>query len=607
MGALAGAPLSVGAAPRRALATIRRGRAFGGRRPNERPLRLQQGDNFRKGPHIMNIPRKAARKRKAPPPAAPSRRAETLFSAGVQCHQAGRLAEAERAYRLALAADPNYLPALNNLGMIAPPGEKEALFRKALELRPDYVDSHVNLAGALAAADDAEGAVSHYRQALLLRPDWVEVRFALGRLFQMRKQLVEAAECFQHCVSLKPDFVPAVFNLGCVFALAGIAHGSKEADKFAIKWFQRAVELAPDLEPANFHLAKLLEDAGRFAEARPFRDSVARPLPLEIVPAPEHRRSLLILCTPSSANTPFRNLLPAQVNSLITWHIDYATDEQQASLPPFDLAFNAVGNADWDAQCFDRAASFARHCARPLLNPPERVARTRRDMMPALLAGIPDVVAAQVARLSREEIKVGGLRERLEREGLACPLIVRPFGHQGGVGVILAETAADLEAISFDDAEFYYFIQYWDYRGLDGYFRKYRTVFVDWQPHHYHLAISKDWLVHYFSAEMLSVPWKQAEERRFLEHPVEVLGARAAAAVAAIGQRLDMDYAGIDYTVLTDGRVLVFEGNATMSVYFPQEPEYAYKTEHVQAILTAFEDMMERRIKDPRVPKPSAA
>ncbi len=58
--------------------------------------------------------------------------------------------------------------------------------------------------------------------------------------------------------------------------------------------------------------------------------------------------------------------------------------------------------------------------------------------MPALLAGVPDAMAARVARLSREEIKVGALRERLEREGLACPLIVRPFGHQGGVGAILA-------------------------------------------------------------------------------------------------------------------------------------------------------------------------
>lgn len=554
----------------------------------------------------MSIPRKAARRRN-PPPAAPSPRAETLFSAAVRCHQAGRLAEAEKAYRLALAADPSHVPAINNLGMMASAGEKEALFRKALKLRPDYVDSHVNLAGALAAAGDDEGAISHYRQALLLRPDWVEVRFALGRLFQRRKQLVEAAKCFQQCVSLKPDFVPAIFNLGCVFALAGISNGSKEADKFAIEWFQRAVALAPDLEPANFHLAKLLEDAGRFTEARPFRDRVARPLSLEIIPAPEHRRSLLILCTPSSGNTPFRNLLPVQTNSLITWHIDYATDEQQASLPPFDLAFNALGNADWNGEGFDRAVRFARQSARPLLNAPERVARTRRDMMPALLAGIPDVVAAPVARLSREEIKTGGLRERLEAKGLTCPLIVRPFGHQGGIGVVLAETDADIEAMSFDDAEFYYFIKYYDYRGLDGYFRKYRTVFVDRRPHHYHLAISKDWLVHYFSADMLAVPWKQAEERRYLEHPAEALGARAAAAVEAIGQRLDMDYAGIDYTVLSDGRVLVFEANATMSVYFPQEPEYAYKTAHVQTILTAFEDMMERRIQAPRVPKPSAA
>lgn len=541
-----------------------------------------------------------------PPPPAPSRRADALFATGLQCHQAGRLAEAERAYRLALAADPNHVPVLNNLGMIAPAAEKAALFRRALALRPDYVDSHVNLAGLLANAGDLDGAVSHYRQALLARPDWVDVHFALGRLFQRRHQLAEAAECFQRCVSLKPDFAPAVFNLGCVFALAGITNGSKDADKFAIEWFRRAVELAPDLEPANFHLAKLLEDAGRFAEARPYRERVARPLAIEITPAPEHRRSLLILCTPSSANTPFRNLLPARTNSLITWHIDYATDAQQAALPPFDLAFNAVGNADWDGECFERTTSFARQYAQPLLNPPDRIARTRRDLMPALLAGIPDVVAAPVARLSREEIGSGDLIARLEKEGLAFPIIVRPFGHQGGIGVILAETPADLAAMTFDDAEFYYFIQYVDYRGADGFFRKYRTVFVDRKPHHYHLAISRDWLVHYFSADMLSNPGKQAEERRFLETPVEALGPRAAAAVAAIGERLDMDYAGIDYTVLADGRVLVFEGNATMSVYFPHEPEYAYKTAHVQAVLDAFEAMMERRIGPARVPKPAA-
>jgi tetratricopeptide (TPR) repeat protein len=571
-------------------------------------LFARDGATFsRKGLRILNVPRKKSGKRNSRRPAIGSRRADQLFAVGLQCHQAGRLVEAEKAYRLALQAAPNNAPVLNNLGMIAPPGEKAALFHKALELRPNYIEAHINLAGFLAAQGDADGAISHYRLALLQRPDWAEGHFALGRLLQSRGRLLEAAECLQRCVNLKPDFVPAVFSLGCVFALAGLSLGSKDADNFAITWFRRTVELAPDLEDANFHLAKLLEDAGRFAEARPFRDRVSRPLPLEIAPAPEHRRIVLILCTPSSANTPFRKLLPERVNSLITWHIDYATDEQQEALPPYDVAFYTVGNPDWDGECFDRAVSFARQRHRPMLNAPERIARTRRDLLPQLLAGIPDVVVAPIVRLSREEIKGAGLQARLEREGLAWPLIVRPFGHQGGVGVSLARAPADLEAMSFEEAEFYYFIQYWDYRSPDGYYRKYRSVFVDRQPYHYHLAISRDWLVHYFSADMLSEPWKREEERQFLEHSTEALGARAATAVAAIGQRLDLDYAGIDYTVLPDGRVLVFEGNATMSVYFPEEPEYAYKTDHVQAILTGFEEMMERKIQAPRAPKPSRA
>ena len=212
-------------------------------------------------------------------------------------------------------------------------------------------------------------------------------------------------------MSLKPDFVPAVFNLGCVFALAGIANGSKEATNSPSSGSNGPSSSRPIWSPPTSTSQNCSNTTGRFAEARPFRRTE---LPVrfrfEIVPGARTSAQPAVSSAPrSSANTPFRNLLPAQApNSLITWHIDYAT-EQQASLPPFDLAFNAVGNADWDAQCFDRAASFARQCARPLLNAPERVARTRRDMMPVLQAGVPDVMAARVARLSREEIKVGRL------------------------------------------------------------------------------------------------------------------------------------------------------------------------------------------------------
>jgi glutathione synthase/RimK-type ligase-like ATP-grasp enzyme len=130
----------------------------------------------------------------------------------------------------------------------------------------------------------------------------------------------------------------------------------------------------------------------------------------------------------------------------------------------------------------------------------------------------------------------------------------------------------------------------------DGYFRKYRIVFVDREPYAYHLAISPQWMVHYVSAEMTTNPWKLDEERRFLENTSEALGERAAKAIAAIGRRLDLDYAGIDFTLLADGRVLVFEANATMLIH-PESPDgvLAHKNAFVQRIVDAFEQLQDSR------------
>jgi hypothetical protein len=121
-------------------------------------------------------------------------------------------------------------------------------------------------------------------------------------------------------------------------------------------------------------------------------------------------------------------------------------------------------------------------------------------------------------------------------------------------------------------------------------------VFVDRVPLPYHLAISPQWMVHYFSADMLAHPWKLEEERRFLEDPRAALGACATDALVAIGQRLDLDYGGVDYTVLPDGRVLVFEANATMLVHREAvDGVLAHKNGFVERIVDAFEQMQVAR------------
>jgi len=134
-----------------------------------------------------------------------------------------------------------------------------------------------------------------------------------------------------------------------------------------------------------------------------------------------------------------------------------------------------------------------------------------------------------------------------------------------------------------------------DFRSSDSWFRKYRMVFIDRKPYPCHLAISKNWMVHYASAEMESFRWKLDEERRFLKDPESFFGAACMSSLESIGKAIDLDYAGIDFSILRDGRILVFEANPTMLVH----PENIsgpldHKNEYVYRIQERFEEMLRR-------------
>lgn len=67
-----------------------------------------------------------------------------------------------------------------------------------------------------------------------------------------------------------------------------------------------------------------------------------------------------------------------------------------------------------------------------------------------------------------------------------------------------------------------------------------------------------------------------------------------ARALAAIGQRLGLDYAGIDFSGLPDQRLLVFEANAPMLVHPEPEAMFAYRNEAVARIRVAFAALLDR-------------
>ncbi len=99
---------------------------------------------------------------------------EQTLAEGTRLHQAGRLAEAERAYRQVLATHPNHPHALHQLGMLAMQARQFdaaiTLLRRALQVAPTQPAFHANLGEAYRHAGQPGPAAESYRRALELNP-----------------------------------------------------------------------------------------------------------------------------------------------------------------------------------------------------------------------------------------------------------------------------------------------------------------------------------------------------------------------------------------------------------------------------------------------------
>ena len=375
----------------------------------------------------------------------------------------------------------------------------------------------------------------------------------------------------------------------CTVATGYFMKGEHET---AARWYELALLLDPDLAIAHQNLAAIHAEAGRSEEAQSCRDRAYR-LQRVFVESVEGagealRRVLILYAGGSPGNVPVETLLPTASCSRIKYAIDYAAEEEDGALPPYDLVFNAIGEPDVAAPLAGRLERFAARCDRPLLNSPAAVMRTGRHLLPALLGDIEGVLVPPCLHFERAPASRAELAGLLARAGVSLPLLSRPAASHGGQELARSEDLATLEE-RLRAAGAGYLTQFHDYRSADGHYRKYRMIFIDREPLPYHLAVSAHWMVHYHSAGTGDDARWIAEERRFLEDPHAVLGEAAMSALAAIGSRLDLDYGGIDFSLLPDGRLLVFEANATMLIHFERgNGPLAHKNVHVQRIVDAF-------------------
>lgn len=103
------------------------------------------------------------------------RSAVAWYNEGVALEAAGKAEAAER-YRQALALDPSYSAAHNNLGNLLAKGNRIndaiAEYREAVRANGANAEAHCSLARALTVTGRARDAAEEFRAALALRPDW---------------------------------------------------------------------------------------------------------------------------------------------------------------------------------------------------------------------------------------------------------------------------------------------------------------------------------------------------------------------------------------------------------------------------------------------------
>jgi glutathione synthase/RimK-type ligase-like ATP-grasp enzyme len=361
--------------------------------------------------------------------------------------------------------------------------------------------------------------------------------------------------------------------------------------------YEAALRVDSDHAQAHQGLGAVLSDLGDRTAAREhfaigFRNHAVSTLPYRGTKPPVR---LLQLVSSGGGNIPtaaFLDDCSFQTTVVVADHLD-----PQASLPPHQLIFNAIGDADLCQPALEAATRLMARATVPVINDPRAVMKTGRIDNAVRLRDVPGVVTARTTAMPRALLAGSDGVAALARHGHVFPLLLRSPGYHTGRNFIQVGNADELSAAAASlPGDELLVIEYLDARGRDGNARKYRVMMIAGEIYPLHLAISGNWKVHYFTSDMAEQPDYRAEEAVFLGDMRAALGDKAMHALHGIRDALGLDYAGIDFGLSPDGDLLLFEANATMVIAVPGPDErWAYRREAIGGVIDAVVAMILRK------------
>lgn len=263
---------------------------------------------------------------------------------------------------------------------------------------------------------------------------------------------------------------------------------------------------------------------------------------------------------------------------------------KQADISHYKCYLNLITEPENNDRVLDTLKKVLRGKHGRVVNRPEAVMRTTRDQVAKLLSGIDGLIVPRAIRLRAS--KPGAARSMVDKAGFNFPLIVREFGTHTGKIVGLFDAPDALDGLAPGD---YLATEFVDFQSADGLYRKGRVYYFGPTRIFRHLLISDQWNVHTAQRKTLMAqrPDLIAEERALFDDPGGAFPPSVIAIFEAVRARMPIDFFGMDFGVMPDGRLVLFEANATMN-FFPlwEDPNFMYIQQCLRPAHRAFRAML---------------
>ena len=463
------------------------------------------------------------------------------------------------------------------------PAARLAELDALLARQPDRTDARYLRASMMADLGRDREAQQDYLAVIAAEPTHFGALNDLATLLHRTDFRTAARLTYAEAVRHHPDNPIGRINLANALLAADDLEGARTH-------YEAALELSPDHPDAHQGLANLLQLVGDWDEAEAHRLLSYQGRAVAVLPYRGEGTPcrVLLLVSGVGGNVPTRFVLDEHLFATTVLVVEAFTPGTH--LPPHDVIFNAVGDADICGLALDAAEAVLKETAAPVINSPERVRGTGRASNAAALSGLEGVRAPRVATVARASIGEAA-------QAFGFPLLIRSPGYHTGRYFQAVDTPVDLTvALAETPGEALLLIERLDARDAEGRSRKYRAMLIGGEIFPLHLAVSRHWKVHYFTADMAEQPAHRTEEAAFLVDMAGVIGSRAMAGLSRIAEALGLDYGGVDFGLGRQGELLLFEANATMVVN-PPGPEaiWDYRRAPVARILNAAQAMVTAR------------